>query len=126
MSPERTEYYRTKQRRIAFYIADNDNNNEENPPTVSAIIGLDKELEAAFFAARRPPLEKQPAMKTGMRVNREIISDKREKKPVKLPTMNKNGMYCPNMPTQWKNNLDIIIPKAELRYFSPKRIPESI
>ena len=121
MSPERKEYYRTKQRRMAFYIVENDNNNEENPPTVSAIIGLDKELEAAYFAARRPPLEKQPAMNTGMRINRDIISNKKDKKPVKMPTMNRNGMHCPSMPTQWRNNLDVIIPKAEFGHFSPTK-----
>lgn len=121
MSPERTEYYRAKQRRMAFYIVENDNNNEENPPSVSAIIGLDKELEAAFYAAKRPPLEKTPALNTGMRINRDIISNKNEKEPVKMPTMKKNGMHCPSMPTQWRNNLDTIIPKAEFGHFSPKR-----
>ena len=125
MSPERKEYYRTKQRKMAFYIVENDNNNEENPPTVSAIIGLDKELETAFFAARRPPLENMPVMNTGMRINRDIISYKKEKAPVKKqpikPTMNRNGMHCPSMPTQWRNNLDVIIPKAEFGHFSPKR-----
>ncbi len=121
MSPERTEYYRAKQRRMAFYIVENENNNEENPPTVSAIIGLDKELEAAFLASRRPPLEKSPAMNTGMRINRDIISIKKEKEPVKTPTMKRNGIHCPSMPTQWRNNLDIIIPKAEFGHFSPKR-----
>lgn len=124
MSPERTEYYRAKQRKMAFYIVENDNNNEENPPTVSAVIGLDKELEAAFFAARRPPLENVPAMNTGMRINRSINSNKKEKERVKkekVPTVKRNGIHCPSMPTQWRNNFDIIIPKAEFGHFLPKR-----
>ncbi|MBC7711879.1 MAG: hypothetical protein H7177_00970 [Rhizobacter sp.] len=121
MSPERTEYYRAKQRRMAFYIVENDSNNEENPPTVSAVIGLDKELEAAFFAARRPPIEPKTALNTGMRINRDIISDKKEKQPVKTPAVKKNGMHCPSLPTQWRNSFDIIIPKAEFGHFSPER-----
>ncbi len=120
MSPERTEYYRAKQRRMAFYIVENENNNEENPPTVSAVIGLDKELEGAFLASKRPILDK-PAMKTGMRINRDVVSDKKEKETVKIPLMKKNGMHCPSVPTQWRNNLDIIIPKAEFGYFLSKR-----
>lgn len=123
MSPERKEYYRTKQRRMAFYIVENESKNEENPPTVSAIIGLDKELEAAFFAARRPPLEKQPPVKAGIRVNRDIISNKntKDKQPVKKPTINKDSLQCPSLPTQWINNLDIIIPKAEFGPSAPSR-----
>lgn len=124
MSPERKEYYRTKQRRMAFYIVENESQNEENPPTVSAVIGLDKELEAAFFAARRPPLEKQPTVKAGrIRVNRDIISDKniKDKQPAKKPAISKDSLHCPSQPTQWKNNLDIIIPKAEFGPFTPRR-----
>lgn len=112
MSPELKDYYRTKQRRMAFYIVENDINNKETPPDISAVIGRDIELQAAFFAARRPPLEK-PAISAGMRVNRDITI-KREigKKNI----TKKNGMHCPSLPTQWKNSLDIIIPKAEFAY----------
>jgi len=122
MSPERIEYYRAKERKMAFYIVENEkNNNEENPPTVSAVIGLDRELEAAFYASRKPA-EQKPAMETGMRVNRDITSIKKEKKPVKMPATGKrNGMHCPSLPTQWRNSLDIIIPKAEFGHFSPRR-----
>ncbi len=126
MSPELKNYYSTKQRRMAFYIVENDLNNEENPPEISAIIGLDKELEAAFYAARRPPLEK-PAMHTGMRVNRDITSTNKvtkkdkEKGSVVKKVIKRNGMYCPSLPTQWRNNSDIIIPKAEFGHFSATR-----
>jgi hypothetical protein len=100
MSPERKEYYNAKQRRMAFYIVENDIKNKESPPTVSAIIGLDKKLQAPFLAARRPLAEK---------------------KQIKLPIKNKNGLLFPSMPKQWKNNLSIIIPKAEFGYFYPIR-----
>lgn len=126
MSPELKNYYSTKQRRMAFYIVENDLNNEENPPEISAIIGLDKELEAAFYAARRPPLEK-PAMRTGMRINRDITSTNKvtkkdkEKGSVVKKVIKRNGMYCPSLPTQWRNNSDIIIPKAEFGHFSATR-----
>ncbi len=46
MSLERTEKYekyKEEQRRMAFYIAENETDDEEQPPTVSAIMGLDKE-----------------------------------------------------------------------------------
>lgn len=126
MSPELKNYYNTKQRRMAFYIVENDLDNEENPPVISAVIGLDKELEAAFYAARRPPLEK-PAMYTGMRVNRDITSTKKvtkkdkEKGSVVKKVIKRNGMYCPSLPTQWRNNSDIIIPKAEFGHFTALR-----
>lgn len=120
MSPELKNYYTAKQRRMAFYIVENEINNEETPPEVSAVIGLDKELEAAFYAARRPPLEK-PAMKTGMRVNRNVTSIKKDKDPVVKKIAKRNGIYCPSLPTQWRNNSDIIIPKAEFGHFSPTK-----
>lgn len=120
MSPELKNYYTAKQRRMAFYIVENEINNEETPPEVSAVIGLDKELEAAFYAARRPPLEK-PAMKTGMRVNRNVTSIKQDKDPVVKKIAKRNGIYCPSLPTQWRNNSDIIIPKAEFGHFSPTK-----
>ena len=120
MSPELKNYYTAKQRRMAFYIVENEINNEETPPDVSAIIGLDKELEAAFYAARRPPLEK-PAMETGMRVNRNVNSIKKDKDTVVKKVAKRNGMYCPSLPTQWRNNSDIIIPKAEFGHFSPTK-----
>lgn len=120
MSPELKNYYTAKQRRMAFYIVENEINNEETPPEVSAVIGLDKELEAAFYAARRPPLEK-PAMKTGMRVNRNVHSIKKDKDPVVKKIAKRNGIYCPSLPTQWRNNSDIIIPKAEFGHFSPTK-----
>lgn len=123
MSPELKNYYSTKQRRMAFYIVENDLNNEENPPEIAAIIGLDKELEAAFYAARRPPMEK-PAMKTGIKVNRDVNSTKiikrnnKDKDSVVKKVIKRNGIYCPSLPTQWRNNSDIIIPKAEFGHFS--------
>lgn len=123
MSPELKNYYSTKQRRMAFYIVENDIKNEENPPEIAAIIGLDKELEAAFYAARRPPLEK-PAIRAGIRINRDvnkkekITNNKKEKEPVVKKIVKRNGMYCPSLPTQWRNNSDIIIPKAEFGHFS--------
>lgn len=120
MSPELKNYYSNKQRRMAFYIVENELNNKENPPEISAIIGLDKELEAAFYAARRPPLEK-PAYHTGMKVNRDVTSTKKEKDPVVKKALKRNGMYCPSLPTQWRNNSDIIIPKAEFGHFSTTR-----
>lgn len=127
MSPELKNYYSTKQRKMAFYIIENDINNEENPPEIAAIIGLDKELEAAFYAARRPPLEK-PEMQTGIRVNRDTNSTKRvtrkdkEKGSIVKKVIKRNGMYCPNLPTQWRNNTDMIIPKAEFgHFFATKR-----
>lgn len=128
MSPEFKKYYTTKQRRMAFYIVENELNNEENPPEIAAIIGLDKELEAAFYAARRPPLEK-PAMRTGMRINRDVNSNKKEEKehnkkekePIVKKIAKRNGMYCPSLPTQWKNNSDIVIPKAEFGHFTATR-----
>lgn len=124
MSPELKNYYSTKQRRMAFYIVENDINNEENPPEIAAIIGLDKELEAAFYAARRPPLAK-PAVHAGIRINRDVnsnkkekITNKKDKEPVVKKIAKRNGMYCPSLPTQWRNNSDIIIPKAEFGHFS--------
>ena len=126
MSPELKNYYSTKQRRMAFYIVENDLNNEENPPEIAAIIGLDKELEVAFYAARRPPMEK-PEMNTGIKVNRDInsttkkeIKRNKDKDTVVKKVIKRNGMYCPSLPTQWRNNSDIIIPKAEFGHFSPR------
>lgn len=126
MSPELKEYYRTKRRRMAFYIVENDLNNKENPPEISAIIGLDKELEAAYYAARRPPLEKRPPMNAGMRINRSITSTRKEKEDkdkdnIRRKVHRKNGVHCPSIPTQWRNNLDIIIPKAEFGHFVTTR-----
>ena len=120
MSPELKNYYRTKTRRMAFYIVENEINNEENPPEISAVIGLDKELESAFYAARRPPMEK-PAMNAGIRVNRDTnsVKNKKEEKDNKKPIQKNNkkdGFRCPSLPTQWRNHLDIIIPKAEFRH----------
>lgn len=124
MSPELKNYYRNKQRRMAFYIVENERHNKENPPEISAIIGLDKELEAAFYAARRPPLEKAPPMSAGMRINRSITSTRKkeeDKKDKKHNKHNRNGIHCPSVPTQWKNNLDYIIPKAEFGHFVTTR-----
>lgn len=124
MSPELKEYYRTKQRRMAFYIVENEIHNKENPPEISAIIGLDKELEAAFYAARRPPLEKRAPMHAGMRINRRIVSNKNAKeedKNKKTKIIKKNSIHCPSLPTQWRSNLDIIIPKAEFGHFVTNR-----
>ncbi|MBY0412677.1 MAG: hypothetical protein K2Q18_00855 [Bdellovibrionales bacterium] len=119
MSPELKNYYSTKQRRKAFYIAENELNNKENPPVISAVIGLDKELEEDFYATRRPPVQKA-AMKMGIRVNRntnkvekENKTDKEEKEIGKKKHSKKNGIQCPSLPTQWKNNFNIIIPRAE-------------
>jgi hypothetical protein len=125
MSPELKDYYRTKTRRMAFYIVEHEINNEENPPEISAIIGLDKELEDAFYAARRPPMEK-PAMQAGIRVNRDthsvkIKKDKNDKETVKKKQTKRDGMHCPSLPTQWRNHLDIIIPKAEFGHPTTKR-----
>lgn len=117
MSPELKDYYRTKQRKMAFYIVENDINNEETPPEISAVIGWDKELESAFYAARRPPLEK-PVMKCGIRVNRDtnkvkIKKEKTDPEIVKKKITKRDGMHCPSLPTQWRSNLDIIIPRAQ-------------
>lgn len=126
MSPELKKYYSNKQRRMAFYIVENDINNEENPPEIAAIIGLDKELEAAYYAARRPPME-SPAMEAGIRVNRDTNSNqkkdskKEDKNTVKKKIEKKNGMHCPSLPTQWINNFDIIIPRAQFGHFSPTK-----
>ena len=122
MSPELKNYYSTKQRKMAFYIVENDLNNEENPPELSALIGLDREFRAAFDTARRPPSEK-PAMQTGIVINRDTNSIKkitrndRDKDSVIRRMIKKNSMYCPNLPTQWRNNTDITIPKAEFGHF---------
>lgn len=121
MSPKLKEYYRTKQRRMAFYIVENELYNKENPPEVSAIIGLDKELEAAFYAARRPPLEKSPSMSTGMKINRIITSNRNKEDKEKKEINKRHGIRCPSLPTQWKNNLDVIIPKAEFGPFVVSR-----
>ena len=121
MSPKLREYYRTKRRRMAFYIVENELYNKENPPEVSAVIGLDKELEAAFYAARRPPLEKNPSMSTGMRINRSITSNRKKEEKEKKEINKRNGIRCPSLPTQWKNNLDVIIPKAEFGHFVASR-----
>lgn len=115
MSPELKNHYHVKQRRMAFYIVKNEINNEENPPEVSAIIGLDKELEAAYYAARRLPFEKNPTLHAGMRVNRSITSNKRDSKK---NIIRKNEIHCPNMPSKWKNNIDLVIPKAEFGHFT--------
>lgn len=119
MSPELKaelkDNYETKQRNKAFYIVNNDLLNKENPPDVSAVIGLDKELEAAFYAAKRPPLER-PSLHMGIRVNRstnKIIKEEKDKNIVKKKLTKKNGVHCPSLPTQWRNHFDIIIPKAE-------------
>ena len=112
MSPELRDYYRTKQRKMAFYIVENELNNEETPPEVSAVIGLDKELASAFYAARRPPMEK-PAMECGIRVNRDTHSVKKEKEIVKKKLTKRDGMHCPSLPTQWRSNLDNYIPRAQ-------------
>lgn len=126
MSPELKKYYSNKQRRMAFYIVENEINNEENPPEIAAIIGLDKELEAAYYAARRPPME-NPLMEAGIRVNRDINSDrkkdnkKEDKNTVKRKIEKKNGIHCPSLPTQWRNNFDIIIPRAQFGHFSPTK-----
>ena len=123
MSPEMKNYYTTRQRNMAFYIVENDLNNEENPPELSALIGLDREFVAAFDATIRPPLEK-PAMQTGIIVNRDtnsakkITRNEREKDSVVRRMIKKNSMYCPNLPTQWRNNTDITIPRAEFGHFS--------
>ena len=123
MSPELKNYSSSKRRRMAFYIVENDLNNEENPPEMAAIIGLEKELEAAFYAARKPNLE-SPAMEVGIRVNRDVNSNKhrsnnRENKNIVRKKIDKkNGIHCPNIPTQWINNFDIIIPKAQFGHFS--------
>ena len=125
MSPELKNYYSTKQRKMAFYIVENDLNNEENPPELSALIGLDSEFKAAFYAERRPPSEK-PSMQTGIIVNRDtnsvkkITRNEREKDSVIRRMIKKNSMYCPNLPTQWRNNTDITIPKAEFGHFSAR------
>lgn len=122
MSPELQNYYRTKQRKMAFYIVENEGVNKETPPAISAIIGLDKELEAHYYAARKPPMEKNPVMRTGMKINRNIVS--RNKEPTdKTPKhlLKKNSVHCPSMPTQWKSNLDFVIPKAEFGHFFPER-----
>ena len=109
MSPELKKYYSTKQRRMAFYIVENELNNEETPPEVSAVIGRDIEMEA------------------GIRVNREINSNtkkdinKEDKNTIKKKIIKKNGMHCPSLPTQWRNNFDIIIPRAQFGHFSATR-----
>jgi hypothetical protein len=116
MSPNLKDYYHTKQRRMAFYIVENEINDEENPPEISALIGLDKELESSFYAARRRPLEK-PAMNAGIRVNRDTNSTKikkeKDEKEIVKKKAKRDGIHCPSLPTQWRNNLDIIIPRAQ-------------
>lgn len=121
MSPELQNYYKTKQRRKAFYIVENEGVNKENPPEISAIIGLDKELEAFYYADRKKQLEKPPAIDAGMRINRNIHSNKKnnEKKPVQ--SLRKNEIHCPNLPTQWRSTFNVVIPKAEFGYFAPTR-----
>ena len=117
MSPELKNYYSTKHRKLAFYIVENDLNNEENPPELSALIGLDSHLKTDYFVSKRPTLEK-PAMQTGIIVNRDINSTKKDKDSIVRRISKKNGMYCPNLPTQWRNNADVIIPVAEFGHFS--------
>ncbi len=124
MSPELKDYYSTKQRQMAFYIVENDLNNEENPPELSALMGLESEFKNAFYAKRssRPTMEK-PAMQTGIVVNRdtnsnkEIFRNESEKNSIVRRVIKKNSMYCPNLPTQWRNNTDVTIPKAEFGHF---------
>lgn len=117
MSPELQNYYQTKQRRKAFYIVENEGLNKENPPEISAIIGLDKELEAFYYADRKKQLEKNPVFNTGMRINRNIHSYKREKQNVPVQPVRKNEIHCPSLPTQWRSNFNIVIPKAEFGHF---------
>ncbi len=126
MSPELQNYYKAKQRRMAFYIVENEGVKKENPPEISAIIGLDKELEALYYADRRPPIEKNPVMHTGMKIRRNINSNKKEKddkdkEKVPKQIVKKDRFHCPSLPTQWRSNLNIVIPKAEFGHFYAKR-----
>ncbi len=124
MSPELQNYYKTKQRRKAFYIVENEGVNKENPPEISAIIGLDKELEAFYYADRKPKPENNPVMNAGMRINRNIHSntkDKEDKEKLPQKDVRKNEIHCPNLPTQWRSNFNVVIPKAEFGYFATTR-----
>lgn len=108
MSPELKNYYRTKQRRMAFYIAEHELHKKENPPEVSAVIGIDQQLEATYRAVRRPAVKK----KTDLKGRRERLPESTISK--------RNGIRCPSLPTQWRNSLDVILPKAEFGHFTTK------
>ena len=123
MSLELKNYYSKKQRKMAFYIVENDLNNKENPPELSALVGLESEFKIIFYPTTRKPLEK-PAMQTGIVINRDVNSNKeiakieRDRNLIVRRVTKKNSMYCPNLPTQWRNNSDVTIPKAEFGFFS--------
>lgn len=92
MSPERKEYYARKQRRMAFYIVENDINNEENPPELAAVIGTEK-------------------LSLGSRVSIEHDNNSKKKHP--MPSEKRyNNIQCPSLPMQWRNNLNVPVPKA--------------
>jgi hypothetical protein len=95
MSPERKEYYARKQRRMAFYIVENNVRNEETPPEMSAVIGTEK-------------------LSLGSRLS--IVRDNEvtatiKKKPI--PAQKRyNQIHCPSLPTQWRNSVVPVVPKA--------------
>jgi hypothetical protein len=102
MSPERKEYYERKQRRMAFYIVENDLNNEENPPEVSAIIATENAIFSRFNSTEQEKF-----------VKKEKKTNKNNQTPLeKRYSYIIDNIQCPSLPTQWRNNLDLPIPKV--------------
>lgn len=102
MSPERKEYYERKQRIMAFYIVENDLNNKENPPELSAIIATETDIFSRFDTNEQERMVKK-AKKTNK--HNQTPLEKRYSYII-------GNIQCPSLPTQWRNNLDTPTPKA--------------
>ncbi len=115
MSPLLKEYYAKKNRTMAFYIVENDKVNEENPPEVSAIIGLDN-----FFASEKSMKtpygpkdyqDKHPPMKLANKEDKDIFNNIKQEDPnPKNEYKRRPKIKCPSIPIQWDSNIGKRIP----------------
>ena len=96
LSQNRREYYARKQRRMAFFIVENDIRNEDPPPVMSALIGK----EGLCINTRLSMFDGKKEIEKWIK-SHSLPSEKRYE-PLRFPSL----------PIQWRNNFIPIIPKA--------------
>lgn len=100
------------QKSKTLFLIKSERDKERNPSGDSALIGRDEILMLIVQVNLNRTIPKK---------DKTSLIHKNNQTPVKNKSRNR-AFRCPSLPGQWKNNIDLIIPKAEFGAFIPKRI----
>lgn len=114
MSPLLKEYYANKNRKMAFYIVENDKTNEEAPPEISVILGLDnpfiveKKIKTPY-GPKGYQEKNSPMRVSNNKEDKDIFNNVKQEDPA-ITNKRKSKIKCPQLPMQWESNIGKRIP----------------